>query len=86
MNYIEFIIVAVFLGLMCIILMYRVAKGPHVVDRVVAADSIDAIISTIMVIVGAISGRSIYLDLALIAALLPFIDTMMISRYLEGKL
>lgn len=86
MSNIILIITAIFYALLCIVLIYRVAIGPHVVDRVVAADSIDGITVVIMVLFGAISNRAIYLDLALIIALLGFVSTVFISRYLEGKL
>jgi Multisubunit Na+/H+ antiporter, MnhF subunit len=86
MSNIGLIITAIFYALLCVILIYRVAIGPHVVDRVVAGDSIDSITVVIMVLFGAISNRSIYLDLALIIALLGFLSTVFISRYLEGKL
>jgi multisubunit Na+/H+ antiporter MnhF subunit len=82
----DLIIAAAFYGLLSILLIYRVAKGPHAVDRVVAADSVDTITVVIMVLFGAISERAIYLDLALIVALLGFISTVVISRYLEGKI
>lgn len=81
-----FIIAAAFYGLLAILLMYRVARGPHVVDRVVAGDSIDSISVVIIALFGAISNRAIYFDLALIVALLGFISTVVISRYLEGRL
>ncbi|HBM81864.1 MAG TPA: cation:proton antiporter [Clostridiaceae bacterium] len=67
-------------------LIYRVAKGPHAVDRVVAGDTIDSITVVIMVLYGAISNRGIYLDIALIVSLLGFISTVAISKYLEGRL
>jgi multisubunit Na+/H+ antiporter MnhF subunit len=82
----ELIIASAFLGLMCFILIYRVARGPHAVDRVIAADSIDILTATMMVVFGAFSGRGFYLDLAIIVALLGLISTIVISRYLEGKL
>lgn len=85
-NNIDLTIAAAFYGLLALILLYRVAKGPHAVDRVVAGDSIDSITVVIMAIFGVISNRSIYLDLALIVALLGFISTVIISRYLEGKI
>lgn len=86
MSSIDLIVAAGFYGLLCLMLIYRVAKGPHAVDRVVAGDTIDSLTVVIMVIFGAISNRGIYLDLAIIVALLGFISTVVISRYLEGKL
>lgn len=82
----DLIYAACFYILQCLMLVYRVARGPHAVDRVVAADTIDNLVVVVMVLFGAISNRGIYLDLALIVALLGLISTVAISRYLEGKL
>lgn len=86
MTNMDLIITAAFYGLLCLILLYRVARGPHAVDRVVAVDTINLLAVVIMVLFGAISNRAIYLDLALIVGLLGFISTVVVSRYLEGKL
>jgi multisubunit Na+/H+ antiporter MnhF subunit len=83
---IDLIICAGFYSLLSLMLIYRVAKGPHAVDRVVAGDTIDTLVVVIMVLFGALSNRAIYLDLALIVSLLGFISTVAISRYLEGKI
>jgi multisubunit Na+/H+ antiporter MnhF subunit len=83
---IDLVIVAVVLAVLALVLIYRVVKGPHAVDRLVAADSIDVIIGIVMVLFGCYEGRSLYVDLGLIVALLGFIETILISKYLEGKL
>lgn len=72
--------------LLCFVLFYRILKGPRVIDRVVAADSIDIMIGLVMVIFGCYEGRSLYIDLGLIITLLGFIGTVLISKYLEGKI
>ncbi|MDI6617632.1 MAG: monovalent cation/H+ antiporter complex subunit F [Clostridiales bacterium] len=86
MSNIHLIITSCFYAALCLMLIYRVAKGPHAVDRVVAGDTIDSITVVIMVLYGAISNRGIYLDIALIVSLLGFISTVAISKYLEGRL
>jgi multisubunit Na+/H+ antiporter MnhF subunit len=79
-------IVGIVVAIMAILLIYRIIKGPHVVDRLAASDSIDVIIGVVMVIFGCYEDRSLYVDLGLIVALLGFIETILISKYLEGKL
>lgn len=79
-------IVAVVLELLAVTLIIRLIKGPHVIDRVAAADCIDVIGGLIMVLFGCIEGRDLFVDLGLILALLGFIGTVLISKYLEGKL
>ena len=83
---VELLIVAILLALLSIVLIYRVIKGPHVIDRMVAADSIDIILGLVMLIYGCYEGRAIYVDLGLILTLLGFIGTVLISKYMEDKL
>ena len=82
----ELLIFAVCLAVMALSLLIRVGKGPSVVDRVVAADSIDILMDAVLIIWSMYSGRTVFLDIALITALLGFISTTLISRYLEGRL
>lgn len=81
-----FSVVSIILAILSLILLYRVFKGPNVIDRVLAADSIDIILGIIMILFGAIEGRAMYLDLGLIITLLGFVGTVLISKYLEGEL
>lgn len=83
---IGFIIVSILYIILAIALLYRVFKGPHAVDRVVAGDSIDILTVVALVLFSVYSGRGIYLDIALSLAILGFIGTLLISKYLEGKL
>ncbi|MFQ7596610.1 monovalent cation/H+ antiporter complex subunit F [uncultured Clostridium sp.] len=81
-----FYIVAILLAILALILLYRVFKGPNVIDRVLAADSIDIILGIVMILFGTIEERAMYLDLGLIIMLLGFIGTVLVSKYLEGEL
>ncbi|SHI61102.1 multicomponent Na+:H+ antiporter subunit F [Clostridium amylolyticum] len=83
---IDFIVVSIILIVLALSLIYRLYKGPHVIDRVVAADSIDVIVGLVMVVFGCYEGRALYVDLGLIVTLLGFIGTVLISKYLEGKM
>ncbi len=82
---IELIFFAVALALLALMNVYRLAKGPTPADRQVAADSADVLVSCALVLFSMYSGRGIYLDLAMISALLGIIDTMVVGRYLEGR-
>lgn len=83
---IELMIVAIILAIFGLILLYRVFKGPHIIDRVIAGDCIDLLLGAIMIIFGAYEGRGLYVDLGLIVTLLGFIGSVLISKYLEGKI
>ena len=71
---------------LALMLLVRFVLGPSVVDRAVSADSIDYLTDMALVLFALHSGRGIYLDIALVTALLGFIGSTMIARYLEGKL
>lgn len=83
---IDFVVVSIILIVLALSLIYRLYKGPHVIDRVVSADSIDVIVGLIMVVFGCYEGRALYVDLGLIVTLLGFIGTVLISKYLEEKM
>ena len=84
--YIDLLIGAVFFALLALIALFRVAKGPGAADRMVAADAADDLLCCAMILFSVFSGRGIYLDIALVGALLGIIDTMLVGRYLEGRL
>ncbi len=64
--------------------LYRFVAGPHAVDRVVAFDVLTIISVTGIVLAALASGREIYLDVALVYALLSFLGVIVAARYLEG--
>ena len=83
---VDLIIGAAFFALLALIAVYRIAKGPGAADRMVAADAADDLMCCAMILFSVYSGRGIYLDIALIGAILGIIDTLLVGRYLEGRL
>ncbi|GAA0068856.1 hypothetical protein UT300003_03790 [Clostridium sardiniense] len=80
------IIVQILLGLLAVSLLYKVFKGPTIIDRVMCADCIDIILGVLMVVYGAKEERALFVDLGLVLTLLGFVGTVLICKYLEGKL
>lgn len=71
--------------LLCVVMaMIRVIKGPTAPDRIVGLDTINTIVIVSMVIFGVASGSIIYIDVAIVYALLSFVTTLFIAKYLEG--
>ncbi len=64
----------------------RVLFGPTVPDRVVGVDTLNTLIVAGMVLLGAAYDRTIYIDIAIVYALLSYIGTLAIARYLQGGL
>ena len=80
------IIGAISFGLRAILLFYRVVRGPKAADRMLAVDAIDNLTCLMLACYSLYSGRGIYLDIAIVTALLGFISTVFVARYLEGRL
>jgi multicomponent Na+:H+ antiporter subunit F len=62
----------------------RIILGPTAPDRVVGLDTINTIVIVSMVVFGAIYEQVIYIDVAIVYALLSFISTLYIAKYLQG--
>ena len=78
-------IAAVLSGLAFLFALGRFALGPTRLDRVVAFDVLTIVSITFIVLAAIIQGRGIYLDVALVYALLSFLGVIAIARYLEGR-
>jgi len=61
----------------------RMLKGPTAPDRAVAVDTIATITIALLVLLGSIFERYVYLDVALVYAVLTFIGSVAIARFLE---
>ena len=81
----DLIIFSVCRGLLALLNFYRFVKGPNAADRMVAADSTDILISLAMMLFSLYSGRGIYLDIAIITAMLGIINTMLVCRYRDRR-
>ncbi|NOX46761.1 MAG: cation:proton antiporter [Chlorobi bacterium] len=85
MTYILYIAMS-FLILGLIISAIRFVKGPTAGDRTVALDTLTTIGVAGLVLLAYVFGRFIYVDVALVYAVLGFIGVIVIARYLEGAL
>ena len=66
-----------------VLCLLRMLKGPTAPDRAVAVDTIATITTALLVLLGSIFQRYIYLDVALVYAVLTFIGLVTIARFLE---
>jgi multicomponent Na+:H+ antiporter subunit F len=77
-------VAAGFVLLAFVLAALRFIKGPRGTDRVVAFDGLTIISVTAIVLIALITDRKIYLDVALVYALLSFLGVLIAARYLEG--
>lgn len=62
--------------------MIRLAKGPRLYDRVVSLDLITSISAGIILVYAIMTGKSAYIDVAVIIFMIAFLGTVAISKYL----
>ncbi|HDJ27081.1 MAG: cation:proton antiporter [Thermoplasmata archaeon] len=60
----------------------RLVIGPDTPNRVVAVDTINTYVVALMVLLAAVFDRAIYVDIAIVYALLSYLATLLISRSL----
>jgi len=80
----EYLVVLLALLFCVIMALIRVIRGPTAPDRIVGLDTINTIVIVGMVIFGAAFNEVIYIDVAIVYALLSFISTLFIAKYIEG--
>ena len=82
-----FFTIAVGLVLVSIVLaMIRLLLGPTGPDRAVALDALTIVSVSLMASIALLAGRSIYLDVTLVYALVSFLGVVALARYLERGL
>jgi multicomponent Na+:H+ antiporter subunit F len=64
----------------------RLIFGRTVVDRVIAVDMLTIISISVIALYADVSGRFIYLDVALVYGVLSFLSVLAVARYLERGL
>lgn len=82
----ELILCAVVCAALALALLYRLVIGPNAADRAITGDCIDILATCALVLYSVYSGRSAYMDIAMVVAILGFVSTVLIARYLEGRL
>jgi len=76
----------IFLAVCMLIVLVRLFLGPTHPDRLVGLDTLNSLIVVSMVILGAAFKEVIYIDVAIVYALLSFVTTLFIAKYIEkGK-
>jgi len=73
----------IFLSITCGVV--RLVIGRTVVDRVVAIDMLTVISISLIALYAHISGRFVYIDVALVYGLLSFLAVLAIARFLERR-
>ena len=62
--------------------LLRAFKGPTVFDRILAVNSFGTLSVILIAVYGFLSGRPEFLDIALVYALINFIGTIAVTKYI----
>ena len=71
--------------LLLVVSIWRVWRGENVIDRLIASDLATTLALAVLVIVALIRGSSLYLDVALALALMGFVGTLALARYIVDQ-
>jgi multicomponent Na+:H+ antiporter subunit F len=74
---------ATIVGVAFLLALWRFMAGPTAADRVIAFDSLTIVSITGIALAALAEGRGIYLDVALVYALLSFLGVIVVARYIE---
>ena len=85
-GFLIFLYVAIVVLMICVYLcMYRISRGPTAPDRTVGIDILGVILVSFCTIMAVMTKRDLYITLAIAWALLAFIGTIGLGKYLEGR-
>jgi len=73
------------LTISAVLCLYRIGKGPTAPDRAVAIDTLGTLLVGFCALLAVETGRSFYLTVAIAWALLSFIGSIALAKFLEGK-
>ena len=83
----EILFPALIVGLLlcCGFCLFRIANGPTAADRMVAIDILGTVVVGFVAIMTVMTGKAYLLDVALVWALVSFVATLALAKYLVGK-
>lgn len=65
--------------------LYRMIKGPHLADRVLAGDTVAMLVAGLVVILAIKYDTALFYDAALVVAILGFVSTVAFAQYIGAR-
>ncbi len=65
--------------------LYRIARGPTAPDRTIAIDILGTLVVGFCCLMAILTGREYYMNIAIAWALISFVGTLALAKYLEGR-
>jgi multicomponent Na+:H+ antiporter subunit F len=79
----EKIIYIIVIGAGLILCVIRMVKGPTAADRAIAVDTATTVTVALLVLLGFVFQRYVYLDVSLVYSIISFVGLIVIARFLE---
>lgn len=73
------------LALAILIAIIRLVRGPSLPDRVVAVDLVGMLAAGMIGALAIYAGNGVFIDVAIVLALISFLATVAIARYIERR-
>ncbi len=80
-----FVMSGILLVVFVVLSFLRMVFSKNLPERLVALDTINTLVIIIMVLLGSIFNKALYIDIGLVYGILSFIGTLYMSRYLEKE-
>lgn len=82
-----FTVYAIILSIFALICLYRAYAGPTTADRVVSINVISTKVTVLIAVIAVLTEQNAFIDVAIIYAMMGFIATIAVSKYIEkGKI
>jgi len=65
--------------------LYRIISGPDNADRIISADALSLITTILLVLLAMVFNSPLYIDIALIYAVLSFVGIIALAKVIEPK-
>ncbi len=71
------------LSILIILMVLKIAFSNNVPERIVVLDTINTLIITLMIVLGAYTRKALYIDIGIVYGIISFIGTLYIARYIR---
>lgn len=76
--------IGIFILTVCLLLvLYRIIRGPHHADRIIALDLLSILVVALTALFAVFFNNAIFIDVSIAYALVAFLGTASFARYLE---
>jgi multicomponent Na+:H+ antiporter subunit F len=79
------LVVCILLVLACFALV-RLVLGPTIADRAIAVDTVNTLVVATLILLAVIYRQIVFIDVAIVYALLSFVSTVFVAKYIGGEL